>query len=1262
MSTTVMSGQKNNSSPNQLSTMRLQKTLSPLETWGFGMSGILLWLGTGPGMQAELGPQALLVWLPSAIVGMTINYQVQRLGSKWPEMSGGSANYLTRLLQKYPILARIGALGYFMGWSSVPAVNAIILTDLIQADFSYFHLAIPHTLETLLRIGFTILPFVLAFSGTRALSILHLFFIIPALGCLLIFCLQGLGWLALSPDTPGLLPPSWGGFSFPGWAKWYFIAVYAIYDCETASSFVAESKKPSLTLKCLPYAAWLIPPVYIGGSWLLMRLAGDPSLGDNTFLNLLVAATPFWGESASLLVTLLIVCSCLLSGATAVSNCPRILYQLALDGHLSPLFAVVSRRGVLEPALTFNLLLGLSYLILGDLSQILVITGTGYLSFSLLFHLGCWLNRDRSDVRWPWWSGSFFLVEVVVLVVGGIAWNWLDLLLGLMLMPSVLAIDWAIRRIAFPPFHPKWWMQRYQVSKQGKTPDFMMVQVAILILLICSAMAIGWGCKDWLDRLQAGGISTDLFVVLLVTIAFVGVAIATWTSLPQVLALDEAREKAESRFIAALDTAVDTVLILDENGAIRQANPAARELFEMDTYQLIGYRLNQFLSELGHDPANWPNRSEQTLPQNSHSSRTIEATISQRMERGIQEYIAILRDITERKQSEAALQEAMAYLSAIIDNLADGLLVTDVTGKITRFNPALLEMFGLKNIDLTGKNCLNLLGGELADLVAKTQQNPRKFFKVEVGLDESRIGKAVATSICKNSSADNSQDECIGTVILIRDITSEKEVDQMKTDFISTVSHELRTPLTSVLGFAKLIKKKLEEGLFPLIQTEDKKVQRNVRQVGDNIDIIISEGERLTALINDVLDIAKMEAGKVDWNMQPLSVTDIVDRGLAATSALFQQKGLELVKDVEDALPKVVGDKDRLIQVIINLISNAVKFTDSGEVICRAKRTDNEVTISIIDRGIGIAQADRAKVFERFKQVGDTLTDKPKGTGLGLPISKQIVEHHGGKIWVESELGKGSNFSFTLPISFETEMKVNAVDIDTLVKQLKENAATPELSLKLQQKTVLVVDDEQPMRKLLRQELETQGYIVKEATDGIEAIAQVKKEKPDLITLDVMMPEMSGFDVAAVLKNDPLTMNIPIVILSIVEEKERGYRIGIDRYITKPFKMEELLQEINSLISQGGSKNKVLVVDENVSAVKSLADVLRAKGYNVAEAFNGKEFIEKALAVKPDMIIANAEFSEKHNIVKTLRFEKGLENIFFLLLADEKTASDNPLQ
>jgi signal transduction histidine kinase len=240
--------------------------------------------------------------------------------------------------------------------------------------------------------------------------------------------------------------------------------------------------------------------------------------------------------------------------------------------------------------------------------------------------------------------------------------------------------------------------------------------------------------------------------------------------------------------------------------------------------------------------------------------------------------------------------------------------------------------------------------------------------------------------------------------------------NQSKSAFLANISHELRTPLTSVLGFARLIQKRLEERILPQVQADDRKVQRAVEQVRENIQIILVEGERLTTLINNVLDLAKIEAGKVEWHMQPLDLAEIIARASAATTALFEQKGLQLILEIPEGLPKINGDRDRLIQVMINLISNAVKFTPHGTVTCRAGLEGEDVVVIVVDTGIGIDEADQPKVFEKFMQAGDTLTDKPQGTGLGLSICKEIIEAHGGRIWVESKPGQGSTFSFVLPV------------------------------------------------------------------------------------------------------------------------------------------------------------------------------------------------------------------------------------------------------
>lgn len=379
-----------------------------------------------------------------------------------------------------------------------------------------------------------------------------------------------------------------------------------------------------------------------------------------------------------------------------------------------------------------------------------------------------------------------------------------------------------------------------------------------------------------------------------------------------------------------------------------------------------------------------------------------------------------------RKTTE--LENTLSSLTAIISNMPDGLLVADADRRIALANPALGRMFAIDETQLIGKKCQQAFHGNLAPLFEMTLASSGRAAAVSMDLANGHAGSAVAAAIGKkNPAGADRPEEFLGNLVIVRDVTSEREIERMKDDFLSTVSHELRTPLTSVLGFAKVIARKLNDVVFPLVPTVDAKTVRTVQQIGDNLAIIVAEGERLTALINDVLDISKMEAGKVEWKHEPASIPGILEHAIAATRSLFERKEVGIVTEIAADLPPVCCDRDRIIQVAINLLSNAVKFTDRGSVSVAARRRrpgdppladgGDFVVVAVSDTGIGIADRDIKNIFEKFKQVGDTLTDRPKGSGLGLPICRQIVESHGGRIWAESCIGSGSVFSFTLPVA-----------------------------------------------------------------------------------------------------------------------------------------------------------------------------------------------------------------------------------------------------
>lgn len=520
--------------------IKLNRSLSVVETWTFGLTGHVGWIGTVPAIHAALGAKALWIWIPGVIVSMMLNLQVRALGDRSPDVSGGTPNYAARLLKKLPGLERYVALGYFIGWAAVPAVYAIILTDLIKTILEPFEVSLP---EMWLKLAFTVIPFIVGLRGAKALSILHLFFAIPAIIFAIAYAIQGVGYLAFSPLSPGLLPTDLSPPNFLDWLKWFFIATYSVYSCETASSFVADSRSPQQTLKFLNFTAWLIPIVFIGGSMVLTSLATNSVYGDNVYLNLSEAGGFFWGSSASFFVTLLISFSCLLSSATAISNAPRILYQLSLDGYLAPVFSVVSSKGSLKPALLLSLILSLFSLAWGNAGRIVLVTGTGYLLSIVGFHLGIWLCRGQKGIRFAYWSGAFFLVELIVLFVGGFAWNRIDLVMGLLLPGIILGVDKVIRHVSFPPFHPEWWLKVENKKSTNNINDYVSVQIITLLFFICGTTIISWYLSGALYKTTSTP-KIDILAVLLITLSFVCVAIACWTSLPQVTAIVEAREAA----------------------------------------------------------------------------------------------------------------------------------------------------------------------------------------------------------------------------------------------------------------------------------------------------------------------------------------------------------------------------------------------------------------------------------------------------------------------------------------------------------------------------------------------------------------------------------------------------------------------------------------------------------------------------------------------------------------------------------------------
>ncbi len=555
-----------------------------------------------------------------------------------------------------------------------------------------------------------------------------------------------------------------------------------------------------------------------------------------------------------------------------------------------------------------------------------------------------------------------------------------------------------------------------------------------------------------------------------------------------------------------------------------------------------------------------------------------------------------------RKSQELA--EESSRLDAILAHMADGLVVTDLVGRIILSNPAFKAIAGLPiNRSLRGR----LLDGTfsaaaLRQVIARALAEPEQAATANIELADGRVLKATASALRTRQEADPLQaGEVTGVVTVLRDITHEVKVDRMKSEFISAVSHELRTPLTSILGFANLIQREFQRRIGPLIAV-DKQASRAAERMMENLSIIESESQRLTRLINDVLDIAKMESGRLEWHMVNVNMTKVIDDSVNATGALAREKNLSIQVELPAHLPWVWGDYDRLIQVTTNLLSNAIKFTERGEITVRGwvwlrpedplafspRRERGErrrpkgrnaialppevqppaLIIGVSDTGIGIAKQDLPLVFERFRQVGDTLTGKPSGTGLGLPICKEIVSHHGGTLWVESELGVGSTFYFWLPLSPEQAADEPLPPLGGAAPRINDGRAdeSTERGDDAAPSVILIVDDEPHIRNLLRQVLHDAGYHTIEAADGAAALDRARAFRPDLIILDILMPGASGFGVTSVLRTDPDTAHIPIVILSIADDAGEALELGANAWLTKPVDQAHLIHTVETLL------------------------------------------------------------------------------------------------
>ena len=389
--------------------------------------------------------------------------------------------------------------------------------------------------------------------------------------------------------------------------------------------------------------------------------------------------------------------------------------------------------------------------------------------------------------------------------------------------------------------------------------------------------------------------------------------------------------------------------------------------------------------------------------------------------------------------------------------------------------------------------------------------------------------------------------------------------NEAKNQIMANTSHELRTPLHGIINLADLIRIGASGPVSP--------------QAVQDLEMIINSASRLNSLVNDILDFSKLQKQQLEIQHKPVDLFQVAENSLALLKPLHREKPIDLQNELTKDLPLVDGDEDRIQQILLNLLGNALKFTESGEVRLSAVIQDGWIELAVADTGIGIPQDKQERIFDAFEQ-GDASTERTHGgTGLGLSVAKQLVELHGGRIWLESVVGQGSVFRFTLPCSSASEQertepvvskKVNTtkalpVAVATVPVVEEETGSEPNVDLLVDDPseiTILVVDDEPINRQVLRNQLEMVGYRVEVAIDGLQGLKLLEKLNPQVILLDVMMPRISGYQTCYRIRQKYSASELPIILLTAKDQPEdtvRGFQHGANDYLTKPFSREELL-------------------------------------------------------------------------------------------------------
>jgi PAS domain S-box-containing protein len=584
--------------------------------------------------------------------------------------------------------------------------------------------------------------------------------------------------------------------------------------------------------------------------------------------------------------------------------------------------------------------------------------------------------------------------------------------------------------------------------------------------------------------------------------------------------------------------------------------------------------------------------------------------------------VATYTDITDVKQAEQAIQESEQRLRVIAEAAPMAvLIVTFDDGMIRYVNQRFSEMFELEGSSALGLQAKTLYAdprhrehvidaltehGHVEGMeVLLKRAGGEEFWALMASQRVQFDGRpAMITGLADISDRKRMEGE------LHKAIWASEQATRAKSDFVASMSHELRTPLNAIIGYSEIL---LEDAQGAGRESD----MADLRKIQD-------AGKHLLGLIDHILDLSKIEAGKMTLYLETFELRPMIDGVAATVTPLARKTGNALVVNCADDVGTIHSDLTKVRQILFNLLSNACKFTKNGTITLTALRDANEagdwIEFQVRDTGIGMTPDQQAKVFEAFTQADESTTRAYGGTGLGLAITKSFCRLMGGDVTLTSEAGKGTTFVVRLPA-------VSRVASDAAISAADKHSEGPQVTEPEHAPIVLVVDDDPNARELLCRHLQRGGYAVRMAANGEEAMQLARTLQPDIITLDVLMPQMDGWAVLGAMKEDPALAEIPVIMVTIVDNQSIGFSLGAADYLIKPIDRDRLVRAVEKCCPRGAPRH-VLIVEDDAPTSELMGRALREIGCTVTQAENGRVGLERLNEAIPEAILLDLMMPE----------------------------------